>query len=99
MKKFINKIGMINLIVYSLVVLMVAYVLWSKQAPVKPIEGMLQLEKNLIQQENYVSAITITGCDYIILKMGESASMLHKGDCSNPIHKNKDYQDGNTKSF
>ena len=54
----------------------------------QPIEKPIGLRQKSDDRHKNVTEFTYGGCEYIRVGYGQSAWGSHKGNCSNPIHKN-----------
>jgi hypothetical protein len=50
---------------------------------------ILKLDSTSIYQDQNYKVYTLEGCEYIKVGFGRDAWGSHKGNCKNPIHKNK----------
>jgi hypothetical protein len=58
------------------------------QVSTQPIEKPIGLRQKSDDLHKNVTEFTYGGCEYIRVGYGQSAGGSHKGNCSNPIHKN-----------
>jgi hypothetical protein len=42
------------------------------------------------EEPNVKEVINIEGCEYFLIQYDRSKSMCHKGNCTNPIHKQQE---------
>jgi hypothetical protein len=86
--KIFKKIGVDKIVM--VVCIVAAIIIAVTYTPTsEPIKGSIPIDKVFETQSNYVSIITISGCEYLLVKVGKSISVVHREDCSNPLHKNK----------